>query len=139
MLSFAVALFALSATSPVAGVPPEDTTRPAEAESAITLSARHWLALVDASNWKQSWLVTAMSFRAVNTVERWASASQTARVPLGAVLSRVLIGEDDVPTPPNGNMVVKFRTRFTAKADAVETVALVREGANWRVVGYYIN
>ena len=146
MLTLAVTLFALAATSPVTTAPPETSvtsvtsvTSIPEAESAVTQSARRWLTLVDASDWQASWQATATSFRNANTVAGWASASQTARVPLGAALSRVLISEDAVPTPPKGNMVLKFRTSFAAKSAAVETLALVREDGGWRVVGYYID
>jgi hypothetical protein len=60
-------------------------------------------------------------------------------VPLGAVQSRALLSQESVPAPPSGMTVVKFRTSFAAKADAVETVSLAREDGGWRVVGYYID
>jgi hypothetical protein len=34
--------------------------------------------------------------------------------------------------------MVKFRTSFENKPDATETLALVREDASWKVVGYWI-
>ena len=61
------------------------------------------------------------------------------RPPLGAVLSREAAGEETVPAPPYGYRMVKFRTRFANKANAVETLSLVREGGAWRVVGYTID
>ncbi len=140
MLSLALVALALSpAASPPTNAPPAVSTAPEPAETAVAQSARRWLVLVDASDWQASWLATATSFRNLNTIDRWASASQVARVPLGVAQARTLIGEDDVPTPPKGNMIVKFRTRFAAKAEATETLALVREDGDWRVVGYYID
>jgi hypothetical protein len=54
---------------------------------------------------------------------------------LGAAISRVLISQEDLPAPPHGLQVVKFRTRFAHRAEAVETVTLDREDDGWRVAG----
>jgi DNA-binding CsgD family transcriptional regulator len=107
-------------------------------ETAPVQATRQWLALVDAGDWQNSWQSTGESFRKLNTVDLWASVSLKVRTPLGAVLSRQLLSEDDVPTPPNGNIVVKFRTSFAGKANALETLALSREDGTWKVVGYFI-
>lgn len=107
-------------------------------ETAAVQATRQWLALVDAGDWTRSWQATATSFRKLNTVELWSSASLKVRTPLGTVVSRQLLSEDDVPTPPNGNIVVKFRTDFARKAGALETLALSREDGTWKIVGYYI-
>jgi Protein of unknown function (DUF4019) len=132
-------ILAFTSLSGTAQAPTTVQNATSVAETTVVQSARQWLALVDASDWKQSWQTTAQTFRELNTVKRWESASATARVPLGAVQSRTLISQEDVPTPPRGNMVVKFRTSFAGKATAMETVALVREDGGWRVVGYYID
>jgi DNA-binding CsgD family transcriptional regulator len=108
-------------------------------ESAPVQATRVWLALVDAGDWQSSWQSTGESFRKLNTVETWTSASLKVRTPLGAVVSRELISEDNVPTPPTGNIVVKFRTSFTGKTGALETLALSREDGVWKVVGYFID
>ena len=139
MLLLTIALFAMLGASPVAEAPSVAVEASKVAESESVASARNWLSLVDASNWKQSWLATGRSFRELNTLERWQTASLSVRVPLGAALSRTLVSDDNVPTPPQGNMVVKFKTSFAGKAEAVETVALVREDGTLRVVGYYID
>ena len=49
-----------------------------------------------------------------------------------------MISQEQVPAPPAGVEVVKFRTRFANKAEAVETVSLAREDGTWKVVGIYI-
>ena len=108
------------------------------AETAPVQTTRQWLALVDTGDWPGSWQATGQSFRELNTVELWTSVSLKVRTPLGAVVSRQLVSQDDVPTPPNGNIVVKFRTSFANKTNAVETLALSREQDTWKVVGYYI-
>lgn len=132
-------ILAFTSLSGTAQAPARTQNATPAGETVVVLSARRWLALVDTSNWKESWQTTGQTFRKLNTVERWESASATARVPLGAMRSRALVSEEDVPTPPRGNMIVKFRTSFAGKAEAVETVALVREDGDWRVVGYYID
>ncbi len=44
-----------------------------------------------------------------------------------------------MPAPPYGYEMIKFRTSFANKADVTETVTLVREGSDWRVVGYWLS
>lgn len=112
-------------------------TTPAQAE--IMRSARDWLAIVDAGRWEDSWRATGDSFRSMNTVEAWTQASEQARVPLGAVVSRADLSRESVPAPPRGLEIVKFRTSFANRAAATETVSLIREGQDWRVVGYWID
>lgn len=56
----------------------------------------------------------------------------------GAVISRTLLSQENLPAPPAGYEVVKFRTSYANKADAVETVSLARENGEWRVAGVTI-
>lgn len=122
---------AASVQAPVAAA----SATQADAERA----ARDWLALGDEGRWSDSYDATSKSFRKLNTLQRWTDVSQKVRVPLGAVVSRTAIGQDRVPAPPAGVRVVKFRTSFANKADAVETVSLAREDGSWKVVGIYID
>lgn len=105
----------------------------AERESA----ARQWLALVDAQNWEASYAAAGKIFREPNTVATWKAASETARIPLGAVMSRKAIAFQDVASP-QGYQVVQFRTEFEARNGVIESVTLQREDGQLRVVGYYI-
>lgn len=136
MILFVAALLASTVAPDASSAPAETAT---VAESTVTRSARQWLELVDASKWQESWAATTDSFRALNTVERWQSASMSARVPLGQIRSRTLVSEQSVPAAPNGNQIVKFRTDFANKSGAIETIALAREGGSWRVAGIYID
>ena len=111
---------------------------PAAAESDPVRAAREWLALIDKGDWTASWNATGQSFKALNTVDVWAKLSEQVRPPLGAVQSRVLISEQDVPAPPYGYRMVKFRTDYANKPGAIETLSLSREGEQWRVVGVTI-
>ena len=121
------------------GAPARTPQAGTAAESEMVRVARHWLALVDEGRWNESWSATAQAFRELNTSETWASVSEELRVPLGAVISRTAAGEDDVPAPPSGYRMVKFRTSFANKPVAMETLTLVRDGNAWRVAGYIIS
>ena len=146
-MSLLLATLALSSlpqmATPQAGLgqaPSGDAAQSSSAgESEIAGTARRWLALVDGGQWNESWGETAQAFRELNTRETWASVSEQVRAPLGDMISRAAAGEDDIPAPPSGYRMVKFRTSFANKRDATETLTLVREGSAWRVVGYTIS
>lgn len=108
------------------------------ADPAVEQAARDWLALVDAGRWAESWAGTSRSFQSLNTTAAWQNTSERARVPLGPVVKRTLIDQRDVPAPPNGYRMVRFRTDFASKAGAIETLSLDREGDQWKVAGVYI-
>lgn len=143
MISSLFALLALSASPQPAqdrATPSTAAARPAPvAESAVSQAARQWLALVDEGQWQKSFAATTRSFQTLNTLQMWQSASESARVPLGRVLSRSFSGQESVPAPPNGYQLVRFKTDFANKAGATETLSLAREGESWKVVGYYID
>jgi DNA-binding CsgD family transcriptional regulator len=124
---------------------PQAATTPAPApaalretpDPAVVDTARQWLALVDEGRWDESYRATGTAFRKLNTPQVWATVSEKVRVPLGAVIARTFVSQENLPAPPAGYEVVKFSTRFANK-DAVETVTLDREGGSWRVVGVTI-
>jgi len=60
------------------------------------------------------------------------------RASLGAVISRTFLSEENLPAPPYGYEVVKFRAHYANKPDAVESVTLEREDGAWHVVGMII-
>jgi DNA-binding CsgD family transcriptional regulator len=142
MLSLVAAVLALSGTAETAqdgAAPKMEAARSSPvAESAVTGTARQWLALVDAGKWQESWAGTAKSFQSNNSVAAWESASVGGRVPLGRVLSRSLVSEENIPAPPHGAQLVRFHTSFENKPGATETLTLAREDGNWRIVGYFI-
>ena len=140
LMTLALALLAFTALPQAASVPPAPPPPAARAapNAEVVDAARQWLALLDRSDWEASYRGTAASFRQLNTLQAWAAASETARRPLGAMLSRTLLGEEALPAPPHGYEVVKFRTRFANRAGATETVTFDREDGGWRVVGVMI-
>jgi DNA-binding CsgD family transcriptional regulator len=147
IMSLVLATILLSSSSPVPAPEVAATSlAPNEAGesnavasgSEVLQAAREWLALVDEERWDESWNATGQAFRELNTSETWASVSTEVRPPLGRVLSRTAAGQEAVPAPPHGYQVVKFRTTFANRADAIETVTLEREAGDWKVVGYLI-
>ena len=140
----AVTLAPQSAGAPASAQAPGAAPAPAPAPAAVAdteavRAARDWLTLHDEGRWRESWTTTASSFRRLNSLERWTEVAQSVRPPLGAVVARTAISQESVPAPPAGVEVVKFRTRFANKAEAIETVSLAREDGVWRVAGIYID
>jgi DNA-binding CsgD family transcriptional regulator len=144
LMTLALGLLALTALPQVVSAPsPAPITSDATSNSEVPNSevvdlARQWLSLVDQGRWDESYRATGSAFRKLNTAQVWAAASEKARVPLGAMISRTFLSQENLPAPPAGYEVVKFRTRFANKAEAVETVTLDHEGGSWRVVGVTI-
>ena len=136
MLSFVLAAFAFSAGP--AELPVGDAASVAAAESDAVQAARHWLELGDAARWDDGYRAATTAFQVSNTSAKWTEVSLKVRQPLGALKSRVLISADDVPSQ-QGYQMVKFRSSFAAKPEAIETVSLVREGGVWKVAGIYLD
>jgi DNA-binding CsgD family transcriptional regulator len=139
MISLAIAALALSAAPQHRPATAAHSASAPVAESSATLAARNFIALVDAGNWQDSYAAWGEHFHSVNTLEAWRSASVGGRVPLGRVLSRRLLSEEEIPVPPAGNQLVRFETKFANKAHATERLTLVQEGGSWKIVGYTID
>ncbi len=105
---------------------------------AVVEAAQRFLALVDGARWAESYDATGASFHKLNTLAAWTAASEQVRAELGAAGTRMFLSEEQLPAPPAGYEVVKFRTDYANKAGAVETVSLVYEGGMWRVAGILI-
>lgn len=138
-MTIVLGLLALAALPQLAPAPSGSPTIAAEATNPeVVDSARRWLVLLDQGLWEESYRATGASFRKLNTPQVWADVSEKARAPLGAMISRTLISQENLPAPPSGYEVVKFRTQYANKAETVETVTLDREDEYWRVVGVTI-
>ena len=126
------ALAAQQAAAPSAAAP----TPVAEAPNpAVVDAAQQFLTMIDAADWQGSYRASGAAFRKLNTEKLWADTSTQVRAPLGPMLSRTFVSQEYVLAPPHGFQVVKFRTSFANKSDAVETVTLDREDGVWRAVG----
>ncbi|HEY0311837.1 MAG TPA: DUF4019 domain-containing protein [Allosphingosinicella sp.] len=138
MFSLAIAALALSAAPQHRPATAAQSAPAPVAETRATQAARAWLALVDAQKWQESFAGTTQRFQTVNTYEMWHKASVEGRVPLGRVLSRRLLGAEDIPGPGDGNQLVRFEADFANKPHAIERLVLVEEGGTWKIVGYII-
>lgn len=142
LMSFAFAIAAVAALSgqsdrPAATPASEAARRPAETDA--VRAARAWLALVDAGDWQRSWDGTTASFQALNSRARWAEVAAAVQTPLGTPISHELVSETFVPTPPAGYQLVKFRSRYTNKAETLLTISLERSGDGWKVAGIMLD
>jgi Protein of unknown function (DUF4019) len=110
---------------------------------AAQTSTEAWLSLIDSQSYAASWDAAASLFRNAISQEKWQTAVQAARAPLGQLKSRALksaTSSTTLPGAPDGEYVVfQFNTIFEQKAAAVETVTAIREkDGTWHVGGYFI-
>lgn len=105
--------------------------------------AQQWLAFVDQGQYAESWSATGSLFQANMPQDRWVQTLTGARTPLGTVVSREVAGSElraSLPGAPAGQYsVVSFATDFQNKPDIIETLTMVDEGGQWKVVGYSAN
>ncbi|WP_343613106.1 DUF4019 domain-containing protein [Novosphingobium sp.] len=133
LMTLLLAFLALTPMAQLDTTAPAPTAEAAHSETAET--ARQWLALVDQDKWDASYQATGKSFRKLNTPQVWAKTSQQMRQSLGKMISRTFVSEENLPAPPYGYQVVKFRTNYANKPDALEKISLNQEDGRWRVVG----
>ena len=112
-------------------------------EAAAVSAAEKWLATVDAGNYAASWSDAAEYFRNAVKPEQWEQAMQSARKPLGKLLSRKMqtkAYKTSLPGAPDGEyVVIQFATSFEKKKAGIETVTpMMDRDGTWRVSGYYI-
>ena len=106
-------------------------------------TAEHWLALLDAGKYVQSWNETAPSFQRTIPKDQWAMNGKRIRESFGAVVSRKLSGAQytkSVPgAPPGEYVILKFDSSFSNKRAAVETVTpILDKDGRWKVAGYFV-
>lgn len=114
----------------------------AQVDQATTV-ARKWVALIDAANYSASWEQSAAEFQAAVSKPTWEAAAQAVRAPLGAVITRKLLGAQythSIPGAPAGEyVVIQFESSFEKKAGAIETVTPMKgKDGTWRVSGYFV-
>ena len=126
-------IYFVAATAVFAGDPQEEAVKAAES----------WLGLVDVGEYGTSWDQSAELFKAVVSKGKLEQSLNSARKPLGELISRKVISTKyatSLPGAPDGEyVVIQFTTRFTNKKSAIETVTPMKDpdGA-WRVSGYYV-
>ncbi len=105
--------------------------------------AQQWLAFVDQGQYAESWSATGSLFQTNMQQDRWVQTLTGARTPLGTVVSREVAGSElrsSLPGAPAGQYsIVSFSTDFQNKPDIIETLTMVDESGQWKVVGYSAN
>ena len=146
-MTFVLGLLALAALPDAAPLPSSTPVAAQEAASGeinaeVVDKARAFLTLLDESRWADAYQETGSAFRKLNSLTLWTQVSEKVRAPLGMAQSRTLLSQQNLPAPPDGYEVVKFRTRFASSSanggETVETVTLERQGDQWRVVAVLV-
>lgn len=132
-----LAALAFGIATPGAQAPAIDAQVAAQ-DAALEAAARRWLELAEAGDYAGSYAASSAAFRNQNTLEGWSAAAKRVRADNGTAISRELVGVESVPTPPDGNEIVIFQTKYSVGGAKVETIALVREGGAWKVAGAYV-
>lgn len=112
-------------------------------DHAAALATMQWLQLLDTADYAGSWAQAGAPFKGAVTADEWTRAASGTRGPLGALKerkNRSVRLTKTLPGVPDGDYaVLEFDTAFEKKAQAVETLTLLREADGaWRVVGYFI-
>ena len=104
-------------------------------ESAALPAIQAWLGLVDGGQYAESWQQASESFHTMVTQDDWVDKVESARKPLGKLLSRKVEKAE-----PNGPyFVAKFNSSFEELKAASETATFVLEtNGQWRAVAYLI-
>ncbi|MGH7021912.1 MAG: DUF4019 domain-containing protein [Brevundimonas sp.] len=105
-------------------------------------AAQAWVALLDKQQWNESWRTAGTAFKTQVTPDAWAANIRSVRETVGPVASRVeqsATRTTTLPGAPAGDyVVIQYQTAFGNKSGAIETIALMREGSDWKVNGYFI-
>jgi len=111
-------------------------------ESAGSTAAKEWLKVVDAGNYTESWQKSDSFFQSQLSQNKWDTALEDVRTPLGKVNSRSELGTKEystLPGVPEGQyLVIQFQTDFQNKKSATETLTLSKSSGKWLPVGYFI-
>jgi len=145
MKTMLIAILCLAATvahgaEPVAAKPPVSNP---DAEKAAVQAAEHWLALVDAEKYEESWDESATLFRKAITKEDWGNRLGVSRGLFGKLVARKVKSAEyhtALPGAPDGEyVVIQFETSFANKKESIETVTPMKDkDGKWRVSGYFI-
>jgi len=142
IMSLIIALAVLGGVGAGGSAQPEKTEAVPQVASQGEAAARSWLKLTDAAEYEQSWQEAGELFHAGVTAERWAEMAKPVRAPLGDIQSRTLvkaIAREKLPNAPDGEYeMLEFASAFANAPSAIETVIMHKEGADWKVVGYFI-
>jgi opacity protein-like surface antigen len=119
----------------------DEPPKPPDSQPAVAAMTT-WLHVIDEGNYGKSWDDASKLFQGALGRERWIDTMNGGRKPLGDLVKRVLKSSTfrkALPGAPDGEyFVIQFNASYSGKADAVETVTAVHEGADWKAAGYFI-
>ena len=106
-------------------------------------AATYWLKLIDDGYYPESWHNASPFFRSQIPEDKWVDTIGNLRKLLGGLAGRELASVQAVktlPGAPDGDyLVIQFRSSFTAKHSAIETVIMLlgKDGRS-AVAGYFV-
>jgi hypothetical protein len=114
-----------------------------DAVAQATTASDNWLHLVDEGKYRASYNDASALLKDRVPQARFVDEVAAARKPLGAVISRKVESAQyatSLPGAPDGQyVVIRYRTSFSNKKSATETVTpMMDKDGHWRVSGYYI-
>jgi hypothetical protein len=106
-------------------------------------SAAKWLTLVDSRNYQPSWASAAEIFKTSISAAQWEQTIAAVRDPIGELIRRELVEQQfatQMPALPDGQyLIIQYKSTFANKAQAIETVTVMKDpDGYWRVAGYFI-
>ena len=111
-------------------------------ESTGSIAAQEWLKIIDSGEYAESWTKSDVFFKSQLSQNKWDTALQGIRTPLGKVSSRYELDAkkySSLPGVTKGEyLVIQFKTEFQNKKTATETLTLSKNSGKWLPVGYFI-
>jgi hypothetical protein len=105
-------------------------------------AALQWLSHVDAGDFDSSWGEAAELFQSEVSPEMWRTAATNVRSPLGDLVVRTFRSArhaTSMPGYPQGEyFVIVYISRFSDRPNAEETVTMMNDDGQWRVVSYFV-
>ncbi len=115
---------------------------PVTPEALAIASTEQWLKVIDDDNYDKGWIYASEYLKNAVPKDSFKQTLQGVRSPLGRMKKRVFDAAQyttRLPGSPDGEYVVmKYKTEFANKANAIETLISKKEDGQWKVAGYYI-
>ena len=114
----------------------------ADAIAAARTAAEAWLKIEDAETYDKSWAAASDYFRSQVPEQGWVKRMETMRKAIDPVLMRDLQATEwntEMPNLPKGEYVAfVYQTTFADGHPQTESLVMVHEGGNWKMVGYAV-
>ena len=102
-------------------------------------AAKAWLMLVDAGEYRQSWLTANKTLKEQSANEEWENYLKAIHEPFGKVISRKVTRSrtvSQIQGMPDGEYFqVQFEVKF-ANQTGMERMTVAKESGRWKVAGY---